>query len=197
MTETGNSQVDLVQALYELDEREDRASLAALRSGLGKRPGTATRMFPIVSAYLRSDEGPYMKAAFITAALFASHHHARPRRRIGSLGASLWRSTKSEGNPSGKHLKEGVLARFMAALDADREDLQHHLEGLVSLCESARQEIDWNQFYWDVSVLLGDDDERRALVQRKWAREFLRGPSRHDKDAESETEANDEEAVEV
>jgi CRISPR type I-E-associated protein CasB/Cse2 len=176
MTQSLDKKVRLVKELYRLHEEKDRARLAALRTGLGKRPGTATRMFPIVSSYLQTDEGPAMEAAFITASLFASHPHNETGGDIGSLGASLWRSTRRDANPSGKHLEDGVSARVAAALDADPEDLQRHLEGLVSLCESAGQPIDWHRFYLDLCVLLGNNEERRVRIRTRWAREFWGGP---------------------
>jgi CRISPR type I-E-associated protein CasA/Cse1/CRISPR type I-E-associated protein CasB/Cse2 len=121
----------LVNRLIELARKEDRGALSALRTGLGKAPGAAPRMLPIVAPFLMSDEGPATRAAFVTAALFGKHpEHASS----GSLGASLWKATKREGiNPDGKHGESGVEARFTAALDADPEDLARHLEGLVSL----------------------------------------------------------------
>jgi CRISPR type I-E-associated protein CasB/Cse2 len=131
-------------------------------------------MLPIVAPFLTSDEGPATRAAFITAALFASHPE---HREIGSLGASLWWATKRESNPGGKHSEAGVEKRFAAALDAPPEDLPRHLEGLVSLCESARVQIDWHQFYRDVCGLLGHNEDYQMHIRTHWARDFWRGPS--------------------
>jgi CRISPR system Cascade subunit CasB len=169
--------VPLVEAMLDLKRKQDRGALAALRTGLGKSPGTAARMFPIVARFLRSDDGPSTTVAFLTAALFASHpEHAE----IGSLGASLWKATKRDTNPNGMHGEAGVEARFAAALDADPEDLPRHLEGLVSLCESAGAPIDWNRFYWDVRTLLDDDEQKRTKTRIRWARDFWQGPRKQD-----------------
>jgi CRISPR type I-E-associated protein CasB/Cse2 len=133
-------------------------------------------MFPIVAPYLTSDEGPATRAAFITAALFAKHPVHAP---VGSLGASLWNATRREGiNPDGKHGEAGVEARFAAALDADPEDLPRHLEGPVSLCESAGQPIDWHLFYKDLRGLLGQNEGYQIGIRTRWAREFWRGSPR-------------------
>ncbi len=184
MTETPTQpdkkhEVPLVKMLLALNERQDRGALAALRTGLGKPPGTAARMFPIVAPFLHSNDGPSTQAAFLTAALFASHpEHAE----IGNLGASLWRATKREANPNGKHGEAGVEARFAAALDADPEDLPRHLAGLVSLCKSASAPIDWHQFHGDVARLLSDwtrnKDANKLVrdeVKRDWAIAYWRG----------------------
>jgi CRISPR type I-E-associated protein CasB/Cse2 len=97
---------------------------------------------------------------------------------VGSLGASLWKATKREGNPGGKHGEAGMEARFAAALDADPEDLPRHLEGLVSLCESAGEPIDWHWFYKDLRGLLGQNEEYQISIRTRWARDFWRGPVR-------------------
>ncbi len=176
MTTKPAKDVPLVTRLVELARKDDRGALAALRTGLGKPPGTAGRMLPIVAPFLSSDEGAATRAAFITASLFAKHpNHAQ----IGSLGASLWKATKREGiNPDGKHGEAGVETRFAAALDADPEDLPRHLEGLVSLCESAGEPIDWHQLYKDLRGLLGQNEKYQIGIRTRWARDFWRGPAR-------------------
>jgi CRISPR system Cascade subunit CasB len=174
MTSEPVKEVPLVNRLIELAKTQDRGALAALRSGLGKPPGAASRMLPIVAPFLSSDEGPATRAAFITAALFAKHPEHGP---LGSLGASLWRATKRQSNPNGKHVEAGVESRLAAALDADPEDLPRHLEGLVSLCESAGVPIDWHRFYTDVRGLLGQNNKYQISIRTRWARDFWRGPA--------------------
>ena len=173
MTGAPSKEVPLVSRLIELARRQDRAALAALRTGLGKPPGAASRMLPIVAPFLSSDEGSATRAAFITASLFGKHpEHAE----IGSLGVSLWRATKREGiNPDGKHGEAGVEARLAAALDADPGDLARHLDGLVSLCESAGVPVDWHQFFRDLRGLLGQNEDYQISIRTRWAREFWRG----------------------
>lgn len=170
----------LVDHLLNLDRRDDRGAFAALRTGLGKPPGAAPLMLPIVAPYLRENDGPRVRAAFITASLFATHrHHAE----MGNLGASLRSSTR-------KHSAESVEARFVHALDAEPEDMHHHLRGLVSLCESAGAPIDWHKFHSDCVALLGDDDEdRRTKARTAWARGFWQ-PAEDTHDTETTEEAN-------
>lgn len=198
MTETPRS--DLITALRELAHDRDNpksprrghaaATLAQLRSGLGKRPGTAPCMFPFVADHLHSDDpcSPTSAAVFITAALFAKHPadgNAHRGRLLRNLGSCLWCATKRDSNPEGKHGEAGVEARFTAALDADPEDLPRHLEGLVSLCESASVPINWDRFYWDVRTLMDDDEERRTKTRIRWAREFWQGPRRAKESSET------------
>jgi CRISPR system Cascade subunit CasB len=178
----------LVKYLCQLEKRKDRGALAALRTGLGKRPGEAPRMFPHLSRFLESADtsNSYVVAAFATAALFAMHPVHVERH---SLGLALWHSTKSAGNPNGKHGEDGVEARFTAALDAHPDDIVRHLQGLISLCESAGKGLDWAQFRTDLYFLLGDDQSKRENVRFRWARDFWRGPSAI---SESETSEGNE-----
>lgn len=180
--QSSSHEAPLVKRLIELAKKEDRAALAALRSGAGKRPGSAPRMLRILAPYLRSDEGPWVEAAFLTAALFAGHsHHAD----VGTLGVSLRLAVRD------RHREPGVEARFVAALDAHPEDLARHLAGLVSLCESAGVPIDWHRFYWDTGTLLSDDEDRRIRTRTRWARDFWRGAT-SDQDENDTTEEKEE-----
>lgn len=170
----------LVDYLLELVQRQDRGTLAALRSGVGKPPGEAVRMFPHVARFLRAGgaDAPQVRATFLTASLFATHPlHAK----IGNLGASLRAAVRQ------KHGEEGVTARLVAALDADPEDLSRHLTGLVGLCESAGVPIDWTRFYWDVYYLVQPHSDRRNEVRLEWARSFW-APQQAD---ENETESQE------
>lgn len=178
MSIDASNEVPLVTRLIEFTNKHDRGALAALRSGAGKPPGAAPRMLPIVAPFISSDEGPSTRAVFLTAALFACY----PKHATGgSLGASLWKATRREANPTGKHGEAGVEARFVAALDAHPQDLPRHLQGLVSLCESASAPIDWHRFYRDVSGLLGDSEDVRVRIRTRWARHFWRGPHKPDR----------------
>lgn len=189
MTATLSNDVPLVSRLIKLAGTQDRGALAALRTGLGKPPGAAARMLPIVAPFLSSDEGPATRAAFIVASLFAKHpQHAA----IGSLGASLWKATKRDGNRDGKHGEEGVERRFAAALDADPADLTRHLDGLVSLCESAGVPLDWHQFYRDVKGLLGQNEDYQVSIRTRWARHFWRGPSESTEPSQAHQQAENQ-----
>jgi CRISPR system Cascade subunit CasB len=176
MSHHGEGEVRLVTRLIRLADDKDRGALAALRTGLGKPPGTAARMLPIVAPFLTSDDGPATRAAFLVAAIFAKHPSHDPS--ASSLGYSLWKSTKNDANPGGKHKEAGVETRVVAALDADKDDLQRHLEGLVSICESARQPINYHRLYRDVWGLLGRNERYQANIRTRWAREFWRGDQR-------------------
>ena len=164
----------LIRFLISLDKDEDRDVLAALRSGLGKPPGEAPRMYPHVVRYLTSSD-PSQKSVltvFLVASLYGSHPEHVPGR---SLGLALWHATMRPENPDGKHGESGVEARFAAMLDSHEDDLPRHFEGMISLCKSADEGLDWYRFRRDVFALFSDEEKYRDAVKLRWARDFWQG----------------------
>jgi CRISPR system Cascade subunit CasB len=159
----------LVGYLKNLVERGDRGSLAALRRGLGKRPGESPEMYPHV---MRFEPKPWEEESyFLVASLFALWHQGSLSGAIGSTRGSIGESFRRVQDQSDS---ESIERRFVALLNAHREDLPEHLRHAVSLMRSAKHPVSIN---WD--RLLGDlrnwDDERRN-VQRRWARDFWGQP---------------------
>lgn len=162
---TESEPTGLIKRLLELKAKQDRGGLAALRSGLGKVPGEAPRMFPFVAPFLPggASTGPRVTAVFLTASLFAKHPEHNPAFK--NFGTSLRASI-------GKHLEDGVEARLTATLDAHPDELPRHLEGLLSLVESAGVGVNWDALYKDLPGLLGDNEDWRNRIRLAWAREF-------------------------
>lgn len=164
-----------VAHLVALAEREDRAALAALRSGLGKQPGEAPAMFPYVEPCLgETGNRKVVEAAYTVASLFGLHPHHRDAEpgtpeRNRSFGRAL-RAIRKNGDGSEN---EGVTRRFVALLNCDRDALPTHLRHLVQLLKSKEKEahIDFVQLYYD--ILNWDDLDRR--VHRNWAAGFWGG----------------------
>ena len=153
-----------LQALIEPDERVDRPALAALRRGLGKRPGEAPEMFPVLIPLLPPGRlWPWDETcAYTIAALFAMHpavwrgaEEGRWRRNLGASMRRLREATDSEGPER----------RMVALLNSDGDDLPEHLRGIVALLRSADVPVDWTQLTHD---LLRWNRESRE-VQRRWA----------------------------
>ena len=141
-------------------ERGDRASLAALRRGLGKHPGDAAEMFPYLARWTLSpwEEETY----YLVASLFARHQVSWPGDGPDrNLGASLARLNVDGENP-------GIERRFVALLNADREDAPDHLRHLIARLRTHEIPIDWACLIDDLN---GWGSERR-YVQRRWARSF-------------------------
>lgn len=152
-----------IEHLEELRDREDRRALAILRRGLGRQPGTAPEMYPLVVSWV--PDNPFVEnAAFLIAALFALHPQPGGQ---GTLGASFARIAE---------FSESIEQRFVALLNCHRDDLPDHLRQAVSLLRSKEVPVNWERLLRDI---LGWDHDSR-YVQRDWAREFWRsaqGPS--------------------
>jgi CRISPR system Cascade subunit CasB len=156
-----------LRALAEPEERADRAALAALRRGLGKRPGEAPEMFPVLIPLL-----PYgrlrqwdERCAYTIAALFAMHpvswDDAEDGRWRRNLGASLRRLREATDS-------DGPERRMTALLNSDGDNLPEHLRGIVALLRGKDVPVDWQQLAYDLRDW-GRSDRR---VQRRWAEAF-------------------------
>lgn len=162
-----------LRALVEPEERIDRAALAALRRGLGKRPGEAPEMFPVLIPLL-----PHERlwewdeiCAYTVAALFAMHpvmwDGAEDGRWRRNLGASMRRFKE-------KTTSDGPERRMVALLNSDRDDLSEHLRGVTALLRSEDVPVDWNQLAYD----LLDWNHPSRKVQRHWASAYWGQPER-------------------
>jgi CRISPR system Cascade subunit CasB len=165
-----------ISRLEDLARKEERGPLAALRRGLGKKPGQAPEMYPYVVPWIseRSSRG-WEDALYLVAALFAWHPlvwHRVEGEYSANLGASLSlvaRDTESES----------IEGRFVALLNAPSADLPVHLRHAIGLCKANEVPVDYVQ-------LLGDLQHWEALerrVQRRWAAGFW-APERREEEKE-------------
>lgn len=157
------------------DERRD--ALAALRRGLGKHPGQAAEMFPYVVPWLSDAMSPTRQADyFLVAALFASHQISWPtsqsdqgdspesvQRGPTNLGVSFRRLASATDSAS-------IEQRFVALLNAQREDLPTHLRHAISLLRAKDIPVDWARLLSD----LGNWSREDRRVQSAWAQAFWR-----------------------
>lgn len=157
---------DFVEALKQLSSGNDRATLAQLRRGLGRRFGEESRRDGWVLAQLRRI-GQAQQAGdteidryCLIASLFATHSDPTGR---GTLGAAFRQLADRPGAS-----KDGVERRFHSLLDSDLDDLPERLRYAVSLFESKGVAIDWAQLLSDLGIW---GSEWRT-VQRNWSRDF-------------------------
>jgi CRISPR system Cascade subunit CasB len=157
---------ELVSALIELVEKNDRAALATLRRGLGKEPAHVVEMYPLVDRYVPKGCSQWDEATYyIVASLFALHQEHwqinDQSQQQTNFGASFRRlDTMAPGT--------SIERRFVALLNADRDELQTHLHQAVGLMKAYEVPIDWVRLLWDIQRWGGDD----RIVQRAWARAF-------------------------
>jgi len=157
----------LVQFLYGLADRDDRAALAELRRSFAK----PTAALPYVVPYLRRDASLWEEHALtLVAGLFALH----PSQGRQSLATALHKLANES---------DSVALRFRALLDADAEDLDVHLRHAVSLVRSKDEAIDFDDLAR--AVLSWRRDDKRA--QRAWARDFWGRADHETKDGDKET----------
>lgn len=154
-----------IEALVVFYKQEDRASLAALRRGLGNSPGETMEMHPYVAPFTQGLRRKQEDAYYLIAALFGLHPGenwtSSESRLRTNLGASLrWFANESNSDSSER--------RFVALLNAHADDLSEHLRQMISLLKSKDIPVDWRQLLRD--VINWDDDDR--FVQRNWSKAF-------------------------
>ncbi|MBA3416703.1 MAG: type I-E CRISPR-associated protein Cse2/CasB [Chloroflexia bacterium] len=167
----------LLKRLATLHEEKDRAALAALRRGLGKPPGRAPEMWPVLLPYLpETIPRRVLDRCLVIAALFASHPEPwdgpeEPWAR--NLGASLRRFDEAQlrGDPLDKAPSPGIQRRLVALLKSEEAELPDRLRHAVALLKSGDVPVHWGQLLTDLGRWTVPD----RPVQRAWARSFWGG----------------------
>jgi len=146
-----------VEQLERLRDSEDRAALARLRRGLGKRLGTP-QMYPYVIPWIGKEQHQ-IERAMLVASLFALHPDSAPR---GQSMGTVFRQMQDGSNQS------SLERRFAGLLAASIEDIGGHLRHAVSLAKSKDVRVDYDTLFKD----LGYWNHPDRFVQLRWAREF-------------------------
>jgi CRISPR system Cascade subunit CasB len=175
-TDKQKSEGGLIGYLRGLANDKDRAALAHLRRGLGRRPGDAMEMYPYVGRFAgESVNRSHERAVFLTSALFAYYPDAP--QNAGDLGSSVKQIAEKS---------DSIERRFVALLDADAEDLHYYLRQMIGLLKANNVPVNWDQLFKDIRNWSHDD----RFVQRNWARSFW--GSKETKDNDSETTGGNE-----
>ena len=185
----------------------NRAALAALRTGLGRRSGTAIAMYQVIGQHIRGgdksdrdlsfEQVDWNDAVCVVAALYGLH--PVPLRRGGpesgnsnddedQAAALSWRtqSFPSFLPRTGDTDRDRALNRRVVSLiDADRDALPVMLRHAIGLLDDSTA-IDWFQLTRDVLDWERDDRD----VQKRWARAWWTSPSR-DEIAKATEDASD------
>jgi CRISPR system Cascade subunit CasB len=167
-----------VEWLEKLNERDTRVR-ATLRRSLSFEPGAFPAAYPYVEPFLKGEDAQW-------------------RRQVHYLVAGLWAQHRGDGGPEGRSLGAACAAfaagkagsdsterRFIALLDADRDQLPHRLRQMVALLKGVPP--DWDSLLRD--LLAWTIPERP--VQNRWARDFYRNIAQ---DAPSEIQPSEENA---
>lgn len=169
--------------LENLNERDTRVR-AVLRRSLAFAPGAFPAAFPYVEPFLKDDSPHWRRQAhYLVAALWAAHW------KEGRQGPALPIGEAAARHALTQHTREQLVKgtssterRFIALLDADREQLPHRLRQMVALLKE--QTLDFGALLTD---LLRWQDERKP-TQNAWARQFYRTLNPPDLEQVAETE---------
>jgi CRISPR system Cascade subunit CasB len=147
-------------------EHWDRGALAELRRGLHGESWRVLARVGRVFSVVKDDK--FIDAAILLGGLFAMHPKPGGYRTIGHAFSNI----KDESG--------SIEKRFVALLDADKEDLGDHLRHAISLLKAKNDSaaINWSRLLQDIL----DWENPSRYVQRQWARDYWDEP----KEAQSE-----------
>ncbi len=151
--------------------QENRAALAGLRSGLGKKPGEMARVHKHVAPYLPA-ESYNDRWYYLVATLFGLHpKHRGPGESTTDSGGLKKAWTLGRAFKPLRDKSDSMEARFVALLNAHADDLDDHLRHAVSLLKANDLSLDWFRFLEDLLAW----DHPEGYVQLRWARDFYGG----------------------
>jgi CRISPR system Cascade subunit CasB len=159
-------------ALAKLARDEDRAALAKLRRGLGKRLGSAPERDGWVIARLPPSLSlDALESYCLVASLFALHPASGGAESLASSFAEWHEHDRLQlGKAPGERL-DNIDRRFASLLNSDAEDLPGRLRHAVALLRSHEIAINWAQLLRDIRRW----DHPDRVVQRRWSRHFWAG----------------------
>lgn len=171
-----------------------RATLAELRRGIGKPPGSVPQLWNVTLSgmpeELYSRDGTPTRgewAAYIALTMFALHQQGKDTLKQSmnaegvSLGTAVKRLVRSDEG------EERVKRRFDSAITSDSpEELAHHLRGLVQLLRSEDIPLDYGRLAADLYLFF--TDSTRDKVKLRWGQDFYRYSKQEDGDELPEKE---------
>ena len=164
------------------DASRQRAALAQLRRGVGRRPGDDPALWNIIFEDLpeamlsRTGEATKEEWAIHTAlTLFALHQQGRDpmREPMNAEGRSLGCAAALLVAGQGEDSRERIARRFnQAATASGIEELAHYLRELILLLRSAGIGLDYPMLAADVYQYQSPDLAPR--VRLRWGQDFYR-----------------------
>ncbi len=182
-----NHHADFIGYLQKLVDNNKSGAVAALKRSLQSETTSQLAAYSYVVPFLPKDKRENDWAYFLVAGLFALHPDHRTihpgddpekPKRIFNLGATCRSLGTEEENPTASW-----VLRFKALLDAEKDDVAHHLRGIVSLAASKNVAVNYIQLLTD----LCNWSHRDKYVQLAMAREFWRLPEQENKKDENAT----------
>lgn len=157
----------------------DMATLAELRRGAGKEPGSVPGMWPIALPLLDGLFPSFVqpslaeRAVHHTLVLYATHRQGKNESVFTpdvSMGAAARRLADS-----GLFSEEAVRRRFNYAATAQSlEELANHARGLVTQFRTAGIGIDYGLLAADLFIFGLPESTGKSSVRRQWGRDYYR-----------------------
>ena len=175
------------------DESYVRASLAKLRRGVGKKPGSMPDIWEFTlenlpEEFLSKTGEPTNAewAVHMSMTLFALHQQGKslpdnPMSKSGKGELQLGGAVRKLIVIGGESAEQGIKRRFDAAVTADSpEELSHHLRGIIQLLKSEGVPLDYPQLAVDLYRFLYP--EYRDSVRLRWGQDYYRIGKDEEKD---------------
>ena len=170
---------------YLLNSRDDayvRASLAKLRRGIGKKPGSLPGIWEFLFESLpeeflsRTGEPTHAEwAAHMAITLFALHQQGKnPHENPMSISNEpLGSAVRLLRMKRGDSAEQAIKRRFDAVVTSDSpEELAHHLRGLIQLLRSEGIPLDYPRLAGDLFQF--QKPELRDGVRLRWGQDYYK-----------------------
>jgi CRISPR system Cascade subunit CasB len=164
------------------DESSVRASLAKLRRGIGKKPGSLPDIWNLTLEGLpenflsKTDEPTRAEwAAHMAMTLFALHQQGKnPRDNpMSTPNELLGSAVRLLISRRGESAEQAIKRRFDAVVtSSSATELAHHLRGLIQLLRSESIPLSYPQLAWDLFQF--QEPELRDDVRLRWGRDYYK-----------------------
>lgn len=156
-----------------------RATLATLRAGVGKEPGTVPALWPFYSTLDKSGAlTKELRAEHTAMCLFAVHQQSnvRPVHLRGglTLGEAMRRYRRQDSNSTpDRDTENTAVDKRMAAIASATtyRELEEHLRRAVSLMRREVIEMDYDRLFHDLKHW--QDLRARPAVIRRWGAAYF------------------------
>lgn len=180
--------IDQLKVWGQRETGEQRAAMAELRRGLQEFPHLAPYMHRYIAPFTVYTKGWKKQTYYLTAALFAHYHAGSNMPRYSDKGYVNMGTYFAEVVKQDKEASDSIERRFNALLTAHPQDLHYHLRQAITFLHSKSEvalAINWEKLFWD--ILDWDDDDKRPLVQERWATNYWRHKAKSEKETHSQT----------
>lgn len=141
---------------------KDTKVRAVLRRSLAFDPGAFVPAYPYVEPFIKDSDNSWRRQMlYLVAGVWAAHWREGRNGTLLPIGKACAAHQVASGSTNTER-------RFISLLDADHDQLPHHLRQMMALLKE--QAVDFDALL--KGLLYWNDDQKRA--QNAWARDFYR-----------------------